>query len=84
MCESHEEIEEIARCIRRPGTIVYAWLLYHPAGACVISGSKSLERLEFGCPRPGGEVSPSRVVWDLYGQRPAGFAVGTGADCTDI
>ena len=68
-----KKIEEIARCHQEDlATIVYAWLLYHPAGACVISGSKSLE------------VSPSRVVWDLYGQRPAGFAVGTGADCTDI
>lgn len=65
-----KKIEEIARRHQEaPTAIVYAWLLYHPAGACVISGSKSLERLDLGCPAPGGEVSPSRVVWDLYGQR---------------
>ena len=40
-------MEEIARCHQEAlATIVYAWLLYHPAGACVISGSKSLERLD--------------------------------------
>ena len=42
-----KKIEEIARCHQEDlATIVYAWLLYHPAGACVISGSKSLERLD--------------------------------------
>ena len=42
-----KKIEEIARRHQEaPPAIVYAWLLYHPAGACVLSGSKILERLD--------------------------------------
>lgn len=41
------KIEEIAeRHQTAPETIVYAWILYHPAGALPLSGSNKLERLD--------------------------------------
>lgn len=30
----------------KPETIIYAWLMYHPAGVVPISGSNKLERLD--------------------------------------
>jgi predicted oxidoreductase len=42
-----EKIKEIAkRHNEEPETIIYAWLMYHPAGAVPISGSNKLERLD--------------------------------------
>lgn len=42
-----EKIDEIAaRHGVAPATVVYAWILYHPAGAVPISGSGKLERLD--------------------------------------
>lgn len=41
------KIKEIAkRHGAAPETIVYAWILYHPAGALPLSGSNKLERLD--------------------------------------
>lgn len=41
------KIKEIAdRHGEAPETIIYAWLMYHPAGAAPISGSNKLERLD--------------------------------------
>ena len=47
-CEkAMEKIREIAkRHGEEPETIVYAWLMYHPAGAMPISGSNKLARLD--------------------------------------
>ena len=47
-CEkAMEKIKEIAgRHGEEPETIVYAWLMYHPAGAMPISGSNKLARLD--------------------------------------
>ncbi len=42
-----KKIKEIAsRHGEAPETIIYAWLMYHPAGAVPISGSNRLERLD--------------------------------------
>ena len=42
-----EKIREIAeRHGEEPATIIFAWLLYHPAGVAPISGSNKLERLD--------------------------------------
>lgn len=42
-----EKIREIAkRHGEDPSTIIFAWLMYHPAGAVPISGSNKTERLE--------------------------------------
>ncbi|MFV0411866.1 MAG: aldo/keto reductase family oxidoreductase [Oscillospiraceae bacterium] len=44
---AREKIEEIAlRHQTTPESIVYAWVLYHPAGAAPIVGSSKLARLE--------------------------------------
>ena len=46
-CHAMEKINEIAeRHNEKPETIIYAWLMYHPAGAAPISGSNKLERLD--------------------------------------
>lgn len=48
-----------------PATIVYAWLLYHPAGAAVLSGSKSLQRLDLAV--RALEVKLARYEWyEIY------------------
>lgn len=45
--KARKKIEEIAgRHGTDPETIVYAWILYHPAGAMPLSGSSRLERLD--------------------------------------
>lgn len=48
LCEkAMKKIEEIAeRHGEDPATIIYAWQLYHPAGAAVLSGSRNLSRLD--------------------------------------
>lgn len=48
LCEkAMDKIKEIAgRHGEEPETIIYAWLLYHPAGALPLSGSNKLSRLE--------------------------------------
>lgn len=48
MCQkAMEKIGEIAaRHGEEPETIIYAWLMYHPAGALPLSGSNKLARLD--------------------------------------
>ncbi len=48
LCEkAMAKIKEVAlRHGEEPETIIYAWLMYHPAGAIPISGSNKISRLE--------------------------------------
>lgn len=46
-CKAMEKIKDIAkRHGEETETIIYAWLMYHPAGALPLSGSNKLSRLE--------------------------------------
>lgn len=45
--KAYEKIAEIAEKHNvEPATIIYAWIMYHPAGALPLVGSSRLERLE--------------------------------------
>lgn len=66
-CEkAMEKIKEIARRHdEEPETIIYAWLMYHPAGAVPISGSNKTERLDLALRAP--EVKLEHYEWyEIY------------------
>ena len=59
-----KKIEEIARCHQEDlATNVYAWLLYHPAGECVISDTQSPARLDL----PVSSLEVKLAYHDWYG-----------------